>query len=234
VTCGSRARRVSGRTRGHPPYAAAVDHAPSASGTGGGAERLSALSDGVFAIAMTLLVLDVSVPTGLDSAGFHEALEDALPNLAAYALSFAVIGEFWRDHRHILSAAPSADGLVTVVTLIGLALIALLPFPTSLLAEYSDEPVAVAIYSGTVAAINTAHLALLLTIHQLLRPPTGVLTARARRLGAADLGSTVLVFGSAVPIAFASPDAAKWFWLTLVPAKVLIGRRSRQESAARR
>ncbi|MGP3923324.1 TMEM175 family protein [Streptomyces sp. 8N616] len=204
-----------------------MDRVPT-TGTGGAAERLETLSDGVFAIAMTLLVLDVSVPPGLNSAGFHEALGEAVPNLAAYALSFAVIAQFWRDHRRLLGVLPAPDGTVTGLTLLGLALIALLPFPTALLAEYGDEPLAVAIYSGSVAGTNAAHLALLLTIHRRLPPPAAPDTVTARRLDAADLGSTVLVFGIAVPLAFASPAAAKWFWLILVPAKVAIDRRQRR------
>ncbi|MFC7511900.1 TMEM175 family protein [Streptomyces thermocarboxydus] len=59
--------------------------------TEGGPDRLVALSDGVFAIAITLLVLDIQVPQGLDSDGFHEALRDVLPNLGAYAISLAVL-----------------------------------------------------------------------------------------------------------------------------------------------
>ncbi|MET8676649.1 TMEM175 family protein [Streptomyces sp. NPDC004647] len=207
-----------------------MDRASATTGGGKGAERLEALSDGVFAIAMTLLVLDVSVPTGLDEAEFHEALRETLPNLGAYALSFAVIAEFWTDHRRILRAFPTVDGRVTGLTLLGLGLIALLPFPTALLAEYGDESLVVAIYSGSVAMTNAVHLALLLTSHSLLTPATERITVNARRLDAADLGATVVVFGIAVPLAFASPELAKLFWITLIPAKLAVGHQQRRIS----
>ncbi|WP_229698982.1 TMEM175 family protein [Wenjunlia tyrosinilytica] len=212
-----------------------MDRAPVAVGRGGtdeGPERLSALSDGVFAIAMTLLVLDVSVPRGLDDAAFHEALRQALPNVGAYALSFAVIANFWSDHRRVLGGVPRVDASVVGLTLLGLALIALLPFPTSLLAEYGYEPLAVAIYSGSVAATNAVHLALLRTSHKRLGPPPDPLTARVRRLDAADLGSSVVVFGVAVPLAFVSPNVAMFFWIILVPAKRVIGGKRRRATAA--
>lgn len=206
----------------------------------GGTQRLEALSDGVFAIAMTLLVLDVSVPPGLGDAAFHRALGEAMPNIAAYALSFAVIAQFWRDHRRILDAAPRGDGAVTGLTLLGLALVALLPFPTSLLAEYTDQALAVAIYAGTVATTNAVHTALALAVRrgELLRRPAGTVTrevgAERRRL-AVDAGVTAVVFGVTTPLAFVSPSGAMWLWLTLVPLNIAIGRRqrrARQEAAS--
>lgn len=204
------------------------------SAEGGGVERLSALSDGVFAIAMTLLVLDLSVPPGLDGPDFRHALGDAVPNLAAYVLSFGVIAQFWRDHRRILGSVTSVDTAIVTLTLLGLGLIALLPFPTSLLAEYSNEPPAVAVYSGSVALQNLVHLALVITVYRRLGEDGERKSVRARRLDVADLAATVVVFGLAVPLAFVSATAAKWFWLALLPAKHTIGmmgRTVRREAA---
>ncbi|HEV7627104.1 MAG TPA: TMEM175 family protein [Streptomyces sp.] len=207
-----------------------MSHTQTATPDTGGLARLENLSDGVFSIAMTLLVLDITVKRGLSNAGFHEALHSSLPHLAAYALSFAVISQFWRDHRRILAGFPTLDGKVTGLTLLGLGLTAVLPFPTALLAEYSYEPLAVAVYGLSVASQNAVHLALLLTSHKRLGPASGKAAIRARRLDAFDLASTVLVFGITVPLAFVSPTAAKWVWLSLFPAKFLIGRRQRHTS----
>ncbi|WP_314171405.1 TMEM175 family protein [Streptomyces winkii] len=205
-----------------------MDHAPAAPRRGGGLERLESLSDNVFSIAMTLLVLDITVRRGLSTEAFREALHLNLPHIAAYALSFAVIAEFWLDHRRILASFPAVDGRVTGLTLLGLGLTALVPFPTALLAEYSSQPQAVAVYGLNVAALNAVHLTLLLASHRRLGPAPGEKARRTRRLDAADLASTVLVFGTTVPLAFASPTAAKWFWLALFPAKFLIGRLQRR------
>lgn len=205
-----------------------VNRTPAAAGQSGGIERLENLSDGVFSIAMTLLVLDITVKRGLSNAAFHEALHSSLPHLAAYALSFAVIAEFWRDHRRILGGFPSMDSTVVGLTLLGLGLTAVLPFPTALLAEYSYEPLAVAVYGLSVASQNTVHLTLLLTSHRRLGPPSDTTDLAARRLDVLDLASTVLVFGITVPLAFVSPTAAKWVWLALLPAKILIAHRQRR------
>ncbi|MEV6318178.1 TMEM175 family protein [Streptomyces sp. NPDC051776] len=197
--------------------------APEATDSDTAASRLTALADGVFAIAMTLLVLDLSVPPGLNDQEFREALHETLPKLLAYAISFAVIAEFWTDHRRILGSLRTVSGWVTGLTLLGLGLIALLPFPTALLAEYGNRALPVAIYSLSVAATNAVHLALLLAVHRRLPTPDSPLARKLRLLHAADFASTVVMFGLAIPLAFAFPNGAKWFWALLVPLKVWIG-----------
>ncbi|SCK51118.1 TMEM175 family protein [Streptomyces sp. WMMB 322] len=208
-----------------------MDHEAAPGRERGGLERLENLSDNVFSIAMTLLVLDITVRRGLSTEDFREALRLTLPHIAAYALSFAVIAEFWLDHRRILAAFPVVDSKITGMTLLGLGLTALVPFPTALLAEYSSQPQAVAVYGMNVATLNAVHLSLLLSSHRRLGGTTDAAEVRRRRLDSIDLASTVLVFGVTVPLAFASPSAAKWVWLALIPAKVLIGRM--QERARR-
>lgn len=191
-----------------------------------------ALSDGVFAIAMTLLALDITLPAGLDAAGFDEALSDVMPNVWAYALSFLVVAAFWRGHHQIFRYVRDVDGTVIKLALLGLGLIALMPFPTTLLAEYGDLPEAVAVYSGAVAATGATQLALTVVLWK--RPWLGsrALPGSVARNDMADLASTVLVFAVAVPLAFASPSAAKLWWAVLIPVKMVTGRRGKRLRAA--
>ncbi|MFC8226073.1 TMEM175 family protein [Streptomyces sp. NPDC057287] len=191
-------------------------------------ERLTALSDGIFAIAMTLLVLDVRVPPGLTAEDFRDAVRDVLPDLGAYVLSFMILAAFWRDHRRIMELVPRFDGPALRFALIWLGAIALIPFPTSLLSEYASEPLAVAVYAGAVSITNLLELAVLRTG---LRGswPQGRATERTARSIAADLGGTAVVFGATVPLAYAlSPAAAMWSWLALVPVKAVLGHRTRR------
>ncbi|WP_256107350.1 TMEM175 family protein [Streptomyces sp. ODS05-4] len=188
-------------------------------------ERLTALSDGIFSIAMTLLVLDVRVDPGLDGRAFHQALADTVPNVLAYALSFAILGGFWRSQRRILAHVHHVDGTMVVLTLAELGAVALLPFPTSLLSEYPSQSLAVALYSAAIALIALLHMALWVAVwkrEHLRRLPV---TDRTGRWMAADMAATVLVAGAGVPIAFASPQAAMWSWLALWPLKAFTGRR---------
>lgn len=202
------------------------------SGTIDEPNRLLALADGVFAIAITLLVLDISVRQGLDPAAFRHALREAVDALLAYALSFVVIAALWRDHRRIFANVVRVDAVLVRLTLAGLGLVALMPFPTTLLADYGGQPEAVAIYAGAVVAVDAVHLAMLLYLArrpQLLSSP---LSADGVQLLSADFGTTVLVFLVSVPLAFASPTGAKWFWLALVPVRVVLGRLRRRRHGA--
>ncbi|WP_309484273.1 TMEM175 family protein [Streptomyces himalayensis] len=198
----------------------------------GSATRLLALSDGVFAIAMTLLALDIALPDGLDDAGFEQALRDVMPNVWAYALSFLVIAAFWRGHHQIFRYVRDVDGTIVRLGLLSLGLIALMPFPTTLLAEYGDLPQSVAVYSGAVAAMGATQLALTVAVWK--RPWLGsaALPDPVARNDVADLASTVLVFAVAVPLAFVSPTGAKLWWAVLIPVKSFTGRRGKRLRAA--
>jgi uncharacterized membrane protein len=193
----------------------------------GSPERLVALADGVFAIAVTLLVLDLYVPRGLDTQKFHETLRELLPDLGAYALSVAVLGSFWRDHRRIFRSVREIDGQVTALSLLGLGLAALLPFPTRLVAEYGDEPASVAIYGAAVAALGAAHLALVAVLARRPWLRGDFIPAGGFRLYGLDLAATVVVFLLTVPLTLAAGAAAAWWWLVLIPVKVALGRRAR-------
>ncbi|MGW1958027.1 TMEM175 family protein [Streptomyces sp. NPDC001920] len=192
----------------------------------GSPERLVALADGVFAIAITLLVLDFYVPRGLGADKYDDALHELIPVLGAYALSVLVLGAYWRQHRWIFGFVRQVDGQVITLSLVGLSVAALVPFPTKLISEYGTHPESVAIYAAAVAALGAAHLALLLLLVRrpwlrgAARPPGGF------RLFALDLAATVGVFAASVPLALAVGSAAVWLWLAMVPVKVALGRRA--------
>ncbi|MCF3171842.1 DUF1211 domain-containing protein [Streptomyces sioyaensis] len=200
----------------------------------GSAARLLALSDGVFAIAMTLLALDIALPDGLDADGFARALSNVLPKVWAYALSVLVIAAFWRGHYQLFQSVRDVDGTVIKLVLLGLGLVALMPFPTTLLAEYADLPQSVAIYSGAVAAMGATQLALTVVLWK--RPWLGSapLPDPIVRNDVADLASTVLVFVVAVPLSFVSPTGAMLWWAVLLPVRVVIGKRGKRLRATTR
>ncbi|CAM5650256.1 hypothetical protein SROCM77S_00930 [Streptomyces rochei] len=203
----------------------------------GGPERVVALADGVFAIAITLLVLDFSVPSGLDSAAYHAELRDLAPNLGAYVLSLLVLGVFWRDHRRIFGYVEQVDGQVITLSLLGLGVAALLPFPTKLLAEYGNEPVSVAVYAAAIAALGASHLTLLAVLATRPWLRGGAAPEEGFLLFGLDIAATVVVFALSVPLALAVGPAAMWSWLVLVPVQGLLGRsatRARRAALTRR
>jgi uncharacterized membrane protein len=117
--------------------------------------RLEAFSDGVFAVAITLLVLGLSVtarPGHLASALGHE-----WPHYATYAVSFLTIGIIWMNHHAQFDRIDHADRTLMVLNLVLLMFVTLIPFPTGLLATYlhagTDEHVAAAVYASTLLAM---------------------------------------------------------------------------------
>jgi TMEM175 potassium channel family protein len=132
--------------------------------------RLEAFSDGVFAIAITLLVLDLAVPPREDTAegGLARALAHQWPSYFAYLVSFLVIGIIWINHHAVFDRVRLIDRPVMFVNLGLLLVVSLIPFPTRLLAEYltagSDSHVAAAIYSATMFLMGMIFALLWLTV----------------------------------------------------------------------
>ena len=118
--------------------------------------RLEAFSDGVIAIAITLLVLDIAVPPPGTALG--PELLQLWPSYLAYSVSFVVIGAIWINHHNMFRHIARADGMLLLLNVIFLMLVAFLPFPTAVLAEAFhrglDEPVATAFYGGTLTLIG--------------------------------------------------------------------------------
>ncbi len=122
--------------------------------------RIEAFSDGVFAIAMTLLVLDLKVPHSLNgNIPLLQALASEWPIFAAYLTSFATIGIMWMSHHYLFTVIHRSDHWLFLINLFLLLLITFVPFPTSMVAEYigkSAENAASALYSGTFFIIALA------------------------------------------------------------------------------
>lgn len=125
-------------------------------------DRLETFSDGVIAIAITLLILEIRVP---EAAPGHlgKALLEQWPSYAAYAVTFAVLGIMWVNHHRIFHMLKAVDRPLLFINLLLLMFIAAFPFPTALLAEYLDAPgrdaqLAAAVYSamatGSALAFN--------------------------------------------------------------------------------
>ncbi|MCX4744445.1 TMEM175 family protein [Kitasatospora sp. NBC_01287] len=118
--------------------------------------RVEAFSDGVFAIAITLLVLDIDVPEARSAQGLWHALGAEWPSYCAYLVSFLVIGVMWVNHHTVFSYIARVDRTLVFLNLLLLLVVAVLPFPTALLAQNLRRPeaahVAAAVYGATMVA----------------------------------------------------------------------------------
>jgi uncharacterized membrane protein len=132
--------------------------------------RTEAFSDGVFAIAITLLVLDLVVPSRQEAAeaGLGHALAQEWPAYFAYLVSFLIIGIIWVNHHTMFDKVRLVDRPVLFANLMLLLVVSLIPFPTRLVAEYltagRDSHVAAAVYSATMLAMGLSYAALWLLL----------------------------------------------------------------------
>ena len=182
-------------------------------------DRIVNLSDGVFAIAITLLVLDIRVPDipeGMVASELPAALLSLWPKYLGYVLSFAVISTFWIVHHSIFRPIREYDRGLLYLNFLFLMFVAFVPFPTSLLGEYGDHQLPVAIYAGTLA---TGRL-LLTTIHwystrddRLVGEPQDPGVVRFYLIRGLAMP---VIFLLSIGVSFFSVGAAIWSWVVMI------------------
>ncbi len=189
-------------------------------------ERIIFFSDAVFAIALTLLVVRIEVPSGPDYA--HEVLAQ-WPRYLSYAISFSAVGLYWMGHHRIFRYIVRWDERLIALNLFLLLFIAFIPFPAAMIGEHGGSQISLIFYAVTLGMAGLANLLIWLY------------ATRRRRLVAADLDPAVIrrhrlrglvapvVFFASVPLSFVSMDAAYYSW-TLV-AVALIALRGERSAA---
>jgi uncharacterized membrane protein len=120
--------------------------------------RIEAFSDGVFAIAITLLILEIQVPPQTPHGDLRSALVDLWPSYLAFLASFMTIGVMWLNHHRLFTLINKKDDGLIAFNLLLLLGVTWLPFPTALLAEHllgahADQQVAALIYAGSFLAL---------------------------------------------------------------------------------
>lgn len=187
-------------------------------------DRAAALSDGLFSIAATLLVIDVRLPPGEET--FHwTMLGQIAPRILGYLISFVVIGQLWIAHHRKLRMVERIDARALWLNLLFLMLVAFIPFPTAVLSEHGNRD-AVVFYAATIVAASSMLLLLWLHLGRhrdwLVQGPS--LAADVSREGRRTL-LVPAVFLLSMPLAWLDPAWAMYSWLLLLPAALLLGRR---------
>jgi len=136
-----------------------------------GVERLGALSDGVIAIALTLLVLELKIPDVVQNEGVLMHLRAQLPQFVGWILSFIFISVIWHEQHLVFAQLRGCDAGFILVNLVQLACISLIPFASALLGDFATHPGAVIAFSavmllnGLAMAANAAYLAWNVPLH---------------------------------------------------------------------
>jgi uncharacterized membrane protein len=138
-------------------------HAPELNGPGHALERLIFFSDAVFAIAITLLIIEIHVPEVHGAGSDHDflvALAQLTPNFVSFLVSFFVIGLFWTGHHRAFDCARHWDSRLILPNLVVLCTMAAMPFFTALSSEYYGHRVPVAFYCGWMVLAALANIRL--------------------------------------------------------------------------
>jgi uncharacterized membrane protein len=171
--------------------------------------RIEALTDGIFAVAMTLLVIELKLP---DHGTVHSADELAValaalvPKAISWALSFFVLALFWIGHHRVFAFVRHADAKLVVLNLLELAAVSLMPFSSALSGEYGQSLLAQVVYSTNMALLSVTALLVLRHVHG--HPGLGTVPmptpryrgARLRIVGLIAISVVAVVIGSFVPI----------------------------------
>src|SRR4051794_9453889 len=189
--------------------------------------RIGAFSDGVMAVAITLLVLNIEVPTLEHGQTLDDALWDLLPSLGAFVLAFALVGRFWVIHHNLFEKLTAFDSWLMTLNLVFLALIVLIPFSSELYDTYTDQGLAAAVLGANLGLAAAAHLAMTRhvmrnhLIHAERRTETEPMTGL----------SITIVFLLSVPAAFLSVHIAEALWISTVVVRYPLRRLGRRTTS---
>ena len=186
--------------------------------------RIAAFSDGVFAIAITLLTLQLELPKGGDLA---EALVNLGPSFLAFVISFLVIGTYWVAHHRLFAVVRRYDGRLIWLNMATLFFIVLLPFTTSVISDYGSFDLGVVVYVASLAGVGLATSALAayaLVGHRLCDPSVPAATVRFYIWRGA---AVAIYFVASLALLPLGPAAVEYSWLGIPLVTGLLHRRYR-------
>ena len=192
-------------------------------------DRVGAFSDGVFAVAITLLVLNIEVPSVGDDE-LSGALDDLVPDLTAYFIAFAVIGLFWFGHHRAWSSFRRTTPKLVWSNMLLLSLISLMPFTTALMGRYDSDDISIVLYALNVglAACADTYVDKVAFDEGIAR----VVSEGERRAQIVTGWMRPAIFFLSIPLAFLIDESvAQLFWLTLLLLP-WVGRRVAREADA--
>jgi uncharacterized membrane protein len=195
--------------------------------------RLEAFSDGVIAIIITIMVLELKVPHG---SGLEE-LAPLVPVFLSYVLSFIFVGIYWNNHHHMFQAVGSVSGGTLWANLHLLFWLSVIPFVTNWMGEHHQEAAPVALYGGVLLACAIAFTILQLSL--LKHHGRESLLGRAIQTGTKEKVSLAM-YVTAIPLAFVNPLFSKLLYIGvaiiwLIPDKRIervLAEEHRRQSAA--
>jgi len=183
-----------------------------------GLERLVFFSDAVFAIAITLLSLEIRLPVSNGQLSNVELLHEILaiwPKYMAYAISFLVIGLFWASHHRKFRLIQGYDKNLIFLNLLLLMTIAFIPFPTSLISEYGNQTATI-FYASVLILAGLLSIAIWLYASHNNRLIDPLLDIRQRKREIVGPLLSVAIFMLSIGLAFIDVGLARISWVLVV------------------
>ena len=187
-----------------------------------GYERLIMFTDGIFAIAITLLALEIRIPEVTNRAELGQAILDLLPQIFVFVYTFIQVGLFWLAHQRMFRYIDRTDDRFMVLCVIYLMVIAFLPVPSSVLARYGDQFSAVEFFAVTMLLVGIMEFLIweyAAYKGRLVRSDITPLQMSEQRWRTANL---LIIFSLSIVIAFISPLVAMLSWFALFVTRRLI------------
>jgi TMEM175 potassium channel family protein len=190
-------------------------------------ERIIALSDGIFAFAITLLALSLIVPVLTSGALENELAHDLLgmwPIFLSYFISFFVIASWWRSHHRTFSFITRCNSTLISLNFYFLLCITLIPFLTNLIMDYGHFALATVLYAAMQAIAGTIILVLWLYASKDHRLISTSMSAAAIQFNTHRQFLVIIIFLISIPIAFINTSLAQISWIAIMPVVMLLRR----------
>jgi TMEM175 potassium channel family protein len=173
--------------------------------------RLESFSDGVFAIVITLLVLDIRIPQ-VTYSSLLNGLAGLYPNIAVYVLSFLLIGMYWVFHHYAFMLMKEADGVLLWLNIIFLLFISFMPFPTRLMGEYPFRTIPVVIYGLNLLAANITGFIAVLYLNSNRQLASDLFTDQVWRVQKRIYLGVNSLYIICIALAFFIPEVSGWLF----------------------
>ncbi|MGI9616239.1 MAG: TMEM175 family protein [Acidimicrobiales bacterium] len=183
----------------------------------GDPDRIPAFVDATFAIIMTILVLEIGVPSDLSEQSLREAIDEVGPTLIAWVISFFLVGMYWVWHRDLFIKIRAVNRDLIWLNVIFLLPVSLIPFAASVLGDYHDEPIALHLYGTVLITVSVVRIGMYWYVSnrpKLLWAPIG---PKERRLGIVSSCVPIVFYASAMLVADAAHQLSLVLYL-IVPA----------------
>jgi uncharacterized membrane protein len=190
-------------------------------------ERAVFFSDAVFAIAITLLIIEVRLPTlpsSATDADVRRALAQVMPQILAFALSFVTIGVYWVAHWRRFRYIVRADVRLVSLNLVLLGLVAFIPFPTAMIGQHGDLPTVTIVYAVTLAAAGIAGPLVWLYAWQAGLVVPGVTARFAWFTALRGVAFPTVMLASIALLTIEGPYPVESWWVLILPLQFLINR----------